>query len=78
MTLLIINRTDSRCGACGKACDPREKRHATILGYGPDNGKPGCGAVWTHATSHYVGLGIEQAARRMRPDLEWIDPLGTA
>ena len=31
---LIINRFDSKCGACGKGADPREEAHETQLGYG--------------------------------------------
>lgn len=70
--LLIINRSDSKCGACNTGTDPNALYHAVQTGYGT-GGLPGCGARFTHVTSHYVG--VEEAARRMRPDLEWV-PIG--
>ncbi len=69
--LLIVNRWDSRCGECGKSCDPSAKTHDIVYGYGSDNGSPGCGAEWDRLASDYVGAGIEAAAQALRPDLEW-------
>jgi hypothetical protein len=69
--LLVVNLTSSVCGECGKGCDPREKSHQTVLGYGVKPGTKGCGAAWDRVTSHYVGPDIERAIRKMRPDLEW-------
>jgi hypothetical protein len=68
-----MNRFDSRCGECGKPCNPTGKTHDIILGY-VDNGKPGCGARWDRVTSDYVGGGIEDAIKQSRPDLTW-EPL---
>lgn len=71
--LLVINRSDSRCGECGKPCDPHAKAHDVLLGWGPTNGDPGCGAEWDRVGSDYAGPDMEAAVRRMRPDLTW-DP----
>lgn len=68
--VLIINRTDSKCGACGRGADPYAKSHDKVIGYKPG---PGCGATWTHVTSSYRGGGIEEATLEMRPDLDWFD-----
>ena len=51
---IFIGGWNSRCGNCGKQCDPAEGFHATIKGYGQDNGDPGCGALWKYAVSTYV------------------------
>lgn len=66
MSTLIINLSDSQCGACGKSADPYEDSHVSILGYHPG---PGCGAVYTHVTSHYMG--VSERVKEMRPDLIW-------
>lgn len=68
--VLYIDRSSSTCGACGKTCLPDEKIHETPCGY---DQHPGCGAHYTLLSSNYAGGGIEDAARRMRPDLQWID-----
>lgn len=80
--VLIINRTDSQCGACQRGADPYEKAHITRLGYAAANapeGSPerkGCGAVFTEVGSHYRGNGMEEAVKRMRPDLPWTEKFG--
>lgn len=71
MAKLIINRFDSRCAACGKGADPFETTHNSIVTYGSLNGLPGCGAYFTHVTSHYIGM--RDVVQSLRPDLEWID-----
>lgn len=71
--LLVINHSDSRCAECGKGCSPHGERHDAILGY-VDRGKPGCGAVWDRVTTDYIGGEMAEAARRLRPDLEWVEP----
>lgn len=74
MKILFINRNDSKCGVCGKGALPYEKTHATIAAYNQtENGKPGCGAEWTHISSYYGGDGIKLASMKLRPDLIWID-----
>jgi hypothetical protein len=67
---LVINRSDSKCGACGRGADPHERSHDTILEWG-DKGA-GCGVLWRHLDSDYRGAGIPEAAMAMRPDLTWI------
>lgn len=57
--LLIINSFDSRCGECGKSCQPHSKTHDVVLGYGPENGSPGCGVEWDRVTTHYFGTAME-------------------
>lgn len=68
--ILFINRSDSKCGACGGDADPREKAHVQPMGYAQ---RPGCGAVWSHVGSQYRGAGIEETSQEMRPDLIWTD-----
>ena len=69
--VLYIDTSYSKCGACGKDCDPWEKQHTTVLGYSPPPDRRGCGAYYTHLSSHYMGDGIRDAAQQMRPDLPW-------
>ena len=64
MTALIINRSDSRCGMCGKNADPHETEHRMERMRGE-----GCGAPFTEMTSDYTGM--EEACKRLRPDLPW-------
>lgn len=68
--VLEVSGWSSRCGACRRGASPEEKAHDTIREYGPDNGKPGCGAVFTHITSEYTGIALR--LKEMRPDLELI------
>lgn len=71
---LIINRSDSQCGDCGRSADPNETAHTTLLGYGPDNGKPGCGSKWEKVTSDYGDFaGLYDSIKKMRPDLKFVD-----
>jgi len=65
---LIVSRSSTKCSVCGKGADYNEKTHKTVLGWGSDLGE-GCGARWTHITTGYIGPGIEEATRAMRPDL---------
>jgi len=59
---LIINRSDSRCGNCGKSANPAEAKHDTVIGYNPG---PGCGQRWVLVDTDYLGLD----PTRTRPDL---------
>jgi hypothetical protein len=68
--ILYIDQSYSYCGACGKGCMPHEKTHRTMAGY-QDHGKPGCGAKYTHLSTHYLGGKIKVAAQNIRPDLPW-------
>lgn len=61
---VIIGGWHSRCNNCGKECNFHSKTHDVILGYGDDNGMPGCGIEWTHVLQEYGG------GNSHRPDLE--------
>lgn len=73
MTTLYINRSESRCGACNKGCDPYEESHITLLGWFAINDKmAGCGAQFTEVSSDYHGWpGLEEEIVRIRPDLPY-------
>lgn len=68
-TALVVNRSDSRCGACGKGANPNDTKHTRILSWG-DKGA-GCDVTWTHVTSDYAGGGIEEAIQADWPHLVW-------
>ncbi|XAO35335.1 hypothetical protein SEA_FRANCOB_164 [Streptomyces phage Francob] len=61
MAQLIINRSDSRCGNCGRAAYMEEAGHYKIAGY-KDNGQPGCGEVWDSVSSDYLNIPTMLAA----------------
>jgi hypothetical protein len=71
---LVINRSDSRCGACGLNAFPTEPGHNTLAGYSAKPGQKGCGVVWKYVSTDYTDFeGTYDAVRRMRPDLEfWV------
>jgi hypothetical protein len=69
--VLIVDRWSSECGACGRSANPREETHATLLGYGEQNGKPGCGARFTSIRSAGFYPGDKEATMAVRPDLPW-------
>lgn len=68
---IVIGRTFSHCGNCGKDASPHEKAHETVIGYGEHG--PGCRTIYKYVTSDYSGEENKQACIRIRPDLEWID-----
>lgn len=70
---LLIGSSSSHCNACGRACAPESKTHDVILGWGSDNGSPGCGVEWLHVWSEYTGEHATNAVKDMRPDLHFID-----
>lgn len=74
VTILFINRADSKCSVCKAGADPRESAHKRRLGYGTEPGARGCGREWTHLSSDYVGGDSALAAQRMQPRLTWLDP----
>lgn len=70
MVAIVVYDWYSQCGECGRDCDPKELNHDTLLGYGPDNGKPGCGAEFTHLEmGGWYGRDFDKAAQALRPDL---------
>jgi hypothetical protein len=72
VAVLIVDPYRSKCGECNRGADPYAESHEYILEYSDDNGKAGCGAVWTHISSNYADLeGLHESVRKMRPDLEW-------
>jgi hypothetical protein len=68
---LVVNRSDSRCGACGEGANPNERTHSRILNWG-DKG-PGCGAVWTHVTSDYTNMELHVGRDPRWADLIWFE-----
>ena len=74
MTTLYINKSESRCGACNKGCDPDEESHITLLGWHATNDRmKGCGATFTAVSTDYINFpGLNEAIVRMRPDLPFI------
>jgi hypothetical protein len=70
LNTLYINHSNSICGSCGRGADPYELKHDTILEYSGQS--EGCHMEFKHLSSDYMGVRIEEAARDMRPDLEWI------
>jgi len=52
MAIMEISSWYTTCSECGRdtAWTPT---HEVLLGYGPDNGKPGCGAEFTAVTFTY-------------------------
>ncbi len=70
---IIASFSHSRCNACGGGCDPLEKKHITRLaGYSGTLGK-GCGIEFTHISTPSSVAQMKDAARALRPDLEFIE-----
>lgn len=53
MATVQIGSSMSKCLGCGKSAGPDDDGHTTIYGYGPENGKPGCGEPWTAVELEY-------------------------
>lgn len=71
---LYINLSNSRCGNCGKECDPNETRHIRECGYHAKEGnKDGCGVKWRYVSSDYFNM--DESLIRMRPDLKLISTM---
>jgi len=67
---LVINLSDSKCGNCGKSCNPEAKTHDINYGYDMEvNGTKGCGCRYEYVTSDYTGM--EDRVKEMRPDLKF-------
>lgn len=64
---LLVDRTSSTCGACGKPTLPSALTHANVSGYDPKPGG-GCGARFVAIRS--VNRGVTDGhLRSLRPDL---------
>lgn len=75
--ILYINPFHSRCGECSGGCNPRAESHDERYGFSVADNEPGCGVTWTHVSSDYANFeGLYDSIKNMRPDLEFIDPLG--
>lgn len=74
MSTLYINKSDSRCGACNKGCDPYEESHITLLGwFATNDNMKGCGVEFTSVSTDYQNWeGLDEAIKLMRPDLPYI------
>lgn len=53
MAVIQIGRSSSQCLGCHRGASPSENGHQTILEYGADGGKPGCGEPWTGVRLDY-------------------------
>lgn len=73
--LIIGNWRSTSCDVCGRSADPTEPSHQRVPQlYTYREEVEGCGVIWSHVTSKHAGEDFEKAARRLRPDLEWIGP----
>lgn len=68
--VLIMDRSSSICGNCGKECDPNEYTHTKIVDNNFENKKSGCGVRWKYLTTN--SRTIEDLIVKIRPDLELI------
>lgn len=66
---LIINRSESKCGNCGRPANPHETHHISVPSYQPST-SPGCGQRWVLARSDYIGY--DKTFASIRPDLTWV------
>lgn len=61
-----VGRSSSKCGHCGRGASCHALAHDTIIEYGPDTGKPGCGAIFLWCTPTYTtGLYMQGAKHPM-------------
>ena len=64
--VIEIGGWSSHCSNCHREATYSETNHFTLLGYGPDNGRPGCGARFVAMESpygddlSYLGLDLPQ------------------
>jgi len=59
---------------CGEEAWLEEDSHETVLGYGPENGSPGCGARFVAIAEHHPhGGSFLEGLKTLRPDLPLLD-----
>jgi hypothetical protein len=75
MNILLIDRWQSYCGICGWEASMYDEAHTTLLGFGSQNGSPGCGVRWTHVASKSYYPGADNRVQELRPDLIYVDIL---
>lgn len=69
---LIVSHWHTKCNNCGQDCNPDELDHQSVLGYVVPDGTEGCGVIFTHITTMYIGDLEARLTKAMRPDLEFI------
>lgn len=67
MATILIGGSSSICSNCSLSASPNEDGHFTLLGYGPDNGKPGCGEPWDRAV-YVTYYGFKYTAENVARD----------
>jgi hypothetical protein len=78
VAILVVDSFTCYCSACGQEAMPNETNHkiVAISGLVVANAYPeevGCGAKFIATTSPYEGIHARQGAKRLRPDLPFID-----
>ena len=68
---IIAAFSHSSCNACGKSCDPRERKHTTRLGSSSE--RKGCGIEFTHISTRSSHPRMKSGAKALRPDLEFVE-----
>lgn len=59
VAILVVDRYRSECSHCGEDADPDQNRHEAILpGYGSQEEKPGCGAVFVAKMAAFYTAGV--------------------
>lgn len=72
---LIINRSDSRCGNCGRNANPNDLHHDEVNDWGRIS--EGCHQRYVLLASDYYGPEwFYDRLKAMRPDLAWVDRWG--
>jgi predicted amidophosphoribosyltransferase len=59
---IIIDRYETRCGACMKTFEERQAKAC-----------PHCESTFTHLTTTCIAAWMKPAAQSHRPDLEWVE-----
>ena len=79
VAILVVDSYTCYCSVCGQEAMPNEKEHITVAISGLlvlNNLAPeevGCRAKFIATTSPYEGVHARQGAKRLRPDLPFID-----
>jgi hypothetical protein len=78
VAILVVDSFTCYCNVCGQEAMPNETEHRTVAisGLLVANASPednGCRAKFVATTSPFEGVHARQAAKRLRPDLPFID-----
>lgn len=72
---LIVSRSSTTCGRCGKGTRIAPTHHIKVVGYGVSDTEQGCGERFTAITTDQLGPASSLLALvEMRPDLPLIIP----